>query len=74
MKKIKSPKRKDSSRVVTAYSDGYWEYFEAVDDPQYEITGKYLFISEDRGRASRMFHRPSPYCQVSPDLRSCVSP
>lgn len=28
--------------------DGYWEWFDAADDPAYEITGKYLFFSSDR--------------------------
>lgn len=33
---------------VTSWEDGYWEWFEAPEPAPYEITGKYLFFSEDR--------------------------
>jgi len=33
---------------VLASGDGYWEWFRRRDPPNYTITGKYLFFSEDR--------------------------
>jgi hypothetical protein len=33
---------------IRTKSDGYWQYFVAPERPPYEITGKYLFFSEDR--------------------------
>lgn len=29
-------------------SDGFWIWVRADEDPPYEVTGKYLFFSEDR--------------------------
>ncbi|MER3456775.1 MAG: hypothetical protein C4303_05190 [candidate division GAL15 bacterium] len=34
--------------AVKSRCDGYWEWFERVGPPAYEITGKYLFFCRDR--------------------------
>lgn len=36
------------SQNVLSFTDGYWEWFTHKTEPDYEITGKYLFFSEDR--------------------------
>lgn len=40
--------REVSPNVVT-FNDGYWDQFIRRTPPDYEITGKYLFFSENRG-------------------------
>ncbi len=37
-----------SSKEIEFISDENWEYIESVEDPPYEITGKYLFFSTNR--------------------------
>ncbi|MDD5288359.1 MAG: hypothetical protein PHY28_04525 [Dehalococcoidales bacterium] len=51
MSKDKKKKTKVLSTNVISSCDGYWEWFDRSDIPTapYEITGKYLFFSMNRG-------------------------
>lgn len=46
-KKIPVGKKTVSSKIIN-YADGYWEWFMRVDEPPYEIAGKYLLFSNNR--------------------------
>lgn len=38
------------SQNISSYCTDWWEFFVRNDQPDYEITGKYLFFASDRDR------------------------